>query len=145
MNSLNNLLDKARKVCSTDMAVAARLGVTRSAVSKWRKGGLITPEHVARLIEIANADPAIAASILAEQDPKGAGGRVWADVAKRLGAAAVVVLAVALPYQGARAANVQAEHGSACTLCAIFRCYMRKWRAMMDHRQGIRHASPVLA
>lgn len=108
MTTLNKLLDKAQEVCSTDMAIAARLGISRSAVSKWRKGGQITPEHLAKLIEIAKADAAMGLMILAEQDAKGAGGRVWSVGAKRLGAAAAVVLVavVALPA-------LQAHDGSA--------------------------------
>lgn len=99
MTTLNKLLDKAQEVCITDMAIAARLGISRSAVSKWRKGGQITPEHLAKLIEIARADAAIGLTILAEQDAKGAGGRVWSLGAKQLGAAAAaaIVAVVALP------------------------------------------------
>lgn len=48
MDAVNKLLDKARETCSlrSDMALAAELRVTRSAVSNWRNGRAY-PDEVA--------------------------------------------------------------------------------------------------
>ena len=49
MNTVNNLLDKAREVCPSDNVIAGKIKVSRSAVSKWRHGGKIEAPQLARL------------------------------------------------------------------------------------------------
>ena len=149
MNTLNKLLDNARQVCLSDMATAEQLGVTRSAVSKWRHGGKIEPQHLAKLIQLTQQDPALAVQVLAEQDATPAERKLWSGLWDRLSpdtstvAGVLLMLAHAAPSPAA--ATVQAERPSPCTLCAILRRRFAAWLATMGRRPGGCHASPVLA
>ncbi|HWK52872.1 MAG TPA: DUF3693 domain-containing protein [Hyphomicrobiales bacterium] len=93
MNTLNKLLDKARKMCErdSDNALAIQIGVTRATVSKWRKGGNIAPEQLARLIDLAQADPAIAVLVMQEQEAGPAEHRMWSAVWDRLSPVTTVI------------------------------------------------------
>lgn len=82
MDTLNNLLDNARNLCSpsTDAALAVKLGVSKSAVSLWRKGGQITEKHLTALIEFAKADARLAVVVLAEQATTKQERSVWGAI-----------------------------------------------------------------
>lgn len=69
MQTINRLIDAARKACDreSDMALAEKMKVARNSVSVWRKGGKITDEHLAALVELAKADPSEAIKVRAEQ------------------------------------------------------------------------------
>lgn len=100
MTKLTSLLNAAAARCEppNDSALAHAIGVSKSAVSLWRKGGKVSTQHLARLIERAQADPSIAAEVLAEMAEERPERTVWTTVARRLGAAAAVaVVVVALP------------------------------------------------
>lgn len=86
MTTLNKLLDKARKVCprDSDYSLSQELGLSRMAVSRWRHGGNISPAELAKLIAMAQADPAIAVQVMAEQDATPEERRLWAVLWDRL-------------------------------------------------------------
>lgn len=95
------LLDKARATRSipSDMALGERLGVSRQAVSNWRHGEKFPDEEtIAQLAILAGDDPAQWLVAIKAVRTEGAAGKAWAALAKRLGAAAAVLLVVALPY-----------------------------------------------
>lgn len=94
MKTLNSLLDKASEMCGSDLAAAARLKVTRSAVSKWRHGGKIAPEQLARLVELTQQDPAIAVQVLQEQEATPAERKLWGALWDRLSPATTTVVGV---------------------------------------------------
>ena len=84
VNTLNKVLDKARVLCGSDAGIARRLKVTPSAVSLWRSGGKIKPEHLAVLLDFAQQDPALAVQVMAEQDASPEERRMWGTVWDRL-------------------------------------------------------------
>ena len=94
------LLDKARSVRSipSDLALAERLGISRQAVSNWRHGDKFPDEEtIAQLALLAGDDPAQWLVAIKAVRTDGAAGKAWAALAKRLGAAAAVLLVAALP------------------------------------------------
>ncbi|HDS1138495.1 TPA: hypothetical protein QDZ75_002536 [Stenotrophomonas maltophilia] len=112
MTAKDLLLDKAREMCNpqTDMALAARVGVTRSAVSLWRKGGAIKPHHLEALAALAQTDGELVVRVMEEQAETPAQRRVWRSVLDRLSAAAaVLVLAVVAMPGAARAKAVDSQ------------------------------------
>jgi hypothetical protein len=101
MNNTNKLLDKYREACSlkTDMAVAAKLGVTRGTVSSWRhEVRHAEPESVETMAKAIGLDPdEWVLRVQAEREeavnPRRA--KVWLRCAQRLAAsAAAITLAV---------------------------------------------------
>lgn len=98
MNAKNKLLDKAKKMCSpqTDMALAERIGVTRSAVSVWRKGGKITAQHLETLAAVAGLDGQAVIEVMLEQASNAEARAVWRPVLDRLSAAVAAVAPTAL-------------------------------------------------
>jgi len=94
MSALTDLLNQAVQKCdpNNDAALAARLGVSRSAVSLWRKGEGIREKHLTQLIALVGADPEIAVMVLREQATTHAERAVWGALARRLGAAAAVAV-----------------------------------------------------
>lgn len=116
MNTLNKVLDKARETCSlpSDNALSKRLGITRSSVSVWRKGGKITDEHLEALVHLAKLDPAVMIQVREEQASTPAGRKAWAVLRDRLSAAAAVVALVVLTpaAQPAKAVENQGFTGS---------------------------------
>ena len=111
MNTLNKLLDKAAEVCGSDLATAAKLRITRSAVSKWRHGGKITPAQLAKLLELTQQDPAIAVQVMQEQDADPAEHRLWSALWDRLSPAtslvvgALLLAGLAVPYPAKATVN----------------------------------------
>lgn len=127
MRSIDLLLDKAREKCErpSDRALAEKLRVTASAVSKWRKGGVITETHASALAAIAGMDGEIVVRVMEEQAETPAQRRVWRSVLDRLSAAAaVLVLVVAAAPGVARAKSFEiksmdAGGATVCILCSV--------------------------
>lgn len=112
MRSIDLLLDKAREKCErpSDRALAEKLRVTASAVSKWRKGGVITEMHATALAAIAGMDGEIVVRVMEEQAETPAQRRVWRSVLDRLSAAAAVLVLVVCATPGvARAKSVEIQ------------------------------------
>lgn len=104
MTTLNKLLDKARELRSipSDMALSEKLGVSRSAVSLWRKGGVIGEKHLTALITLADADPASAIEVMAEQATTKQERAVWGSLQQRLGIAAMHIMSTVRQWNAAR-------------------------------------------
>lgn len=92
MQTINRLIDAARKACDrdSDMALAEKMKVARNSVSVWRKGGKITDEHLATLIELSKSDPSEAIRVRAEQASSKAEVRLWNHMLTRLASAAML-------------------------------------------------------
>ncbi|HEL4109990.1 TPA: DUF3693 domain-containing protein [Stenotrophomonas maltophilia] len=126
MRSIDLLLDKAREKCErpSDRALAEKLRVTASAVSKWRKGGVITEMHATALAALAGLDGEIVVRVMEEQAETPAQRRVWRSVLDRLSAAAAVLVLVVVAMPGvARAKSfeingMEAGNAPVCILCS---------------------------
>ncbi|MGF0666555.1 DUF3693 domain-containing protein [Stenotrophomonas maltophilia] len=127
MRSIDLLLDKAREKCErpSDRALAEKLRVTASAVSKWRKGGVITEMHATALAAIAGLDGEIVVRVMEEQAETPAQRRVWRSVLDRLSAAAAVLVLVMVAMPGvARAKSFEIKgmetgNTAVCILCSL--------------------------
>lgn len=115
MNTLNKLLDSARKICErdSDRAVAQRLKVSANSVFVWRKGGKITDTHLMALIELAQADPALAVKVREEEAGTPAERKAWGALWDRLSPVTTVIgglaLAVFLAPGAARAKPIDLQ------------------------------------
>ncbi|MCU1180438.1 DUF3693 domain-containing protein [Stenotrophomonas maltophilia] len=126
MRSIDLLLDKAREKCErpSDRALAEKMRVTASAVSKWRKGGVITETHASALAAIAGMDGEIVVRVMEEQAETPAQRRVWRSVLDRLSAAAAVLVLVVVAMPGvARAKAIEIKsldkgNAAVCILCS---------------------------
>jgi hypothetical protein len=98
MDTINKLLDKARKVCvrDSDRAIAQTLGVTAQSVSVWRKGGKITDAHLMALIDLAQADPALAVKVREEEAVSQVERKAWSALWDRLSPVTTVIGALVL-------------------------------------------------
>ncbi|ATS80436.1 DUF3693 domain-containing protein [Xanthomonas citri] len=105
MDTLNKLLDQAKQMCSrdSDNCLAQTLGLQRAAVSKWRHGGKISPEELAKVIVLAQADPGIAVLVLAEQADDATTKKLWGPLWDRLSPVTTVIGALALVAIGMHA------------------------------------------
>ncbi|MGS0509248.1 DUF3693 domain-containing protein [Xanthomonas oryzae pv. oryzicola] len=105
MNTLNKLLDAARKVCErdSDRAVAQRMKVSANSVFVWRKGGKITDTHLMALIELAQADPALAVKVRQEEAASPAERKAWSALWDRLSPVTTVIGALAVVAIGMHA------------------------------------------
>jgi hypothetical protein len=102
MKAINGLIDQAATKCSppNDSGLAARMHLSRSAVSLWRKGGAIKEKHLTALIVLADVDEVTALEVLAEQAETKPEKAVWSALLQRVGAAAALVLC-AIGFSGA--------------------------------------------
>lgn len=129
MSVVATLMDKARarRGIPTDMALGERLGRSRQVVSQWRSGDKYPDEDViVQLAELAGDDPAQWLIAIKAVRTEGPAGKVWTALAKRLGAATVVMLCAigfSVPVAGnAYAARVSGPNeplsaSSECLLC----------------------------
>lgn len=95
MAVLDALIDRARDKAKlpSDNALAIHLGLARQTVSQWRREGKYPDEEViVRLAEMAHEDPGQWLVAIKAVRADGKAGKVWAALAKRLGAAAAVVM-----------------------------------------------------
>ncbi|HDS1661888.1 TPA: hypothetical protein QEL40_000571 [Stenotrophomonas maltophilia] len=134
MRSIDLLLDKAREKCErpSDRALAEKLRVTASAVSKWRKGGVITEMHATALAAIAGLDGEIVVRVMEEQAETPAQRRVWRSVLDRLSAAAAVLVLVVVAMPGvARAKSFEIKGMEAGNAAVCILCYTQRGTAML--------------
>ncbi|MEG8146081.1 DUF3693 domain-containing protein [Xanthomonas hortorum pv. gardneri] len=98
MNTLNKLIDSARKVCErdSDRAVSQRLKVSANSVFVWRKGGKITDAHLMALIDLAQADPALAVKVREEEAGSAVERKAWSALWDRLSPVTTVIGAMVL-------------------------------------------------
>ncbi|MEC5115427.1 DUF3693 domain-containing protein [Xanthomonas oryzae] len=102
MNTQNKLIDMAVKVCNPPNAtgLAKKLGVTKAAVSMWRHGGKIKDDHLMALINVAQADPALAVLVRTEGAETADAKKAWSVVWDRLSPVTTVIGALALAAIG---------------------------------------------
>src|SRR5690606_6167371 len=100
---------KAAKKHSSDRAALAALGVSPGAAVHWKAGRNADADVIERMAnDLGENAGALIAQAMAES-AKGDAARTWARLAKQLGAAAALVLAIALPYRADAASGTQAE------------------------------------
>lgn len=94
MKAINGLIDQAATKCAppNDSGLAARMHLSRSAVSLWRKGGAIKEKHLTALIVLADVDEVTALEVLAEQAETKPEKAVWHALLQRVGATTALVL-----------------------------------------------------
>jgi transcriptional regulator with XRE-family HTH domain len=95
MTATNKLLDRYAEVCQlkTNMAIAARLGITRSAVSNWRyERSHAEPELVEKMAKACKLDAEEWVLLVqADREFIPARKQVWLRAAQRLAATAALV------------------------------------------------------
>lgn len=136
---------KAAKGHSSDRKAMAELGVSHGAAVHWKAGRNADADVIERMaIDLGENAGALIAKAMAEQ-AKGAAAKTWARLAKQLSAAAVLVVATALPLlaQATPADNLndgQARHYA--KLRALARFMRGRWLRTTGTRHG---PTPVLA
>ena len=115
MTAVNELLDnvKNRLNLASDMALAERLTVTRSLVSRWRKGETpLADERIAQICAMAKLDgPHWTAQIHAERAQSPAERAMWKSMLDRLSAVAAVLALVVFTAPGAARAKAIDSQG----------------------------------
>lgn len=122
MSHTATLLDKARAKRSipSDMALAARLGVSRSIVSEWRKGSKFPSEdHVCALAAMAGEDAGQWLVLTQADKTTGPAHRAWVDLARRFGAAAALAVVALLPTGNASAMTADLNSFKPYALCEV--------------------------
>jgi len=89
-------MDKVRaRGFDTDMAIAARLGRSRQVVSQWRSGGKFPEDDtVIELAKLAGEKAGPWLVLVQSERSSGQAGKEWAEIARKMGAAAALVLLV---------------------------------------------------
>ncbi|WP_312252384.1 DUF3693 domain-containing protein [Stenotrophomonas sp.] len=99
MQTLNKLLDMARKTCprDSDRALSQALKVTATTILGWRNGSRrITDEHLMAVIDRAQADPALAVLVRQEMAETKAEKKAWSALWDRLSPVTTVIGAMVL-------------------------------------------------
>ncbi|WP_101927656.1 MULTISPECIES: DUF3693 domain-containing protein [Luteimonas] len=116
MQTLNKLLDTARKTCDrdSDRALAQALKVTGQTVMQWRKGvNRITDEHLIKVIDMAQADPALIVLVRQEGAEAKAERKAWGALWDRLSPVTTVIgvccLAVGLSARASEAKPLEIQ------------------------------------
>jgi transcriptional regulator with XRE-family HTH domain len=115
MSAVNELLDnvKNRLNLGSDIALAERVGVTRSLISRWRKGDTpLSDERIAQICAMAKIDGATwMAMIHAERATSATERALWRLILDRVSAAAAVLVLVAVSMPSVARANPQQIQG----------------------------------
>lgn len=115
MSAVNELLDnvKNRLNLGSDIALAERVGVTRSLISRWRKGDTpLSDERIAQICAMAKIDGATwMAMIHAERATSTTERALWRLILDRVSAAAAVLVLVAVSMPSVARANSQKIQG----------------------------------
>lgn len=115
MSAVNELLDnvKNRLNLGSDIALAERVGVTRSLISRWRKGDTpLSDERIAQICAMAKIDGATwMAMIHAERATSTTERALWRLILDRVSAAAAVLVLVAVSMPSVARANPQQIQG----------------------------------
>jgi transcriptional regulator with XRE-family HTH domain len=106
---------KNRLNLGSDIALAERVGVTRSLISRWRKGDTpISDERIAQICAMAKIDGTTwMAMIHAERATSTTERALWRLILDRVSAAAAVVALVCITAPGAVKAETLAAQGFA--------------------------------
>ena len=143
---IRDLIDKARTATGANYTeIAQRLGRSKQLVSNWRSGAKVPEDDdVMALARMAGERPDSWLAIAQAARSHGAARSRWEAIAKQLGAAAVVVLAVALPYPAKATVAPKLNAGDFVHYAQWLR-RLAAWIGTMGRRLGGCHASPVLA
>lgn len=135
---------KVARGFTSDRAALQSLGVSHGAAVHWKAGRNADADVIERMArDLGENAGALVAQAMAEQT-KGEAARTWARIAKQLGAAAALVLAVALPWRVNDADGVKLNDGRDVHYAQWLR-RLAAWFATMGRRIGGFNASPVLA
>lgn len=127
MTATRILLDrwKAAKSIPSDNAAALELGITRQAVSRWRQTPTqAEPNLVARMAHDLGDDAGKwLALVESERARSDADRKVWAALARQLGAAATLAAVALLPFPGNATSRVSSTENALTgyTLCEVLR------------------------
>lgn len=136
---------KSAKGIDSNRAAMRALGLSPTANIHWKAGRNADADVIERMAtDLGENAGELIAKAMAEQ-ARGEAASTWERLAKQLGAAAVLVLAVALPWPSKAAATAQAEPASAIYIMRNWRRRMKSKFASMARRFGALHASPMLA
>lgn len=138
MDTLNTLINTARKACGrdSDAAVAEALKVSRTTLMKWRKNEHgIGNEHLAALIALAQADPALAVRVQQERATTAAERKMFGALWDRLSPVTTVIggLILALNMMPATSSAKPLEIKGLEEGNAAF-CILCYWFAWLSHR-----------
>lgn len=132
MNTLNKLLDNALLTCSlpSDAQLAARLGVSRSAVSLWRQGASIKEVHLAEVVRLAKGTVEDAVHVLQEQASTKASKDLWSHALSKLAAVAIFIapFAAGANEKAPEIKGFDASNSVVCILCSVC-SYI--WRSLL--------------
>jgi transcriptional regulator with XRE-family HTH domain len=140
MNTLNKLLDTARKMCDrdSDAALAEKLGVSRTTLMQWRRGERrITDEHLAALVAVGQADPALAVKVRQEGAETKAERALWGPLWDRLSpvtstVAGVLLLVGLVGHSAPVMALTKTAEAPAMHIMSIARTLIRRLRSLWD-------------
>lgn len=133
MSAVNELLDnvKNRLILGSDIALAERIGVTRSLISRWRKGDTpLSDERIAQICALGKVDGATwMAMIHAERATSATERALWRLILDRVSAAAAVVALVCVSVPGIAKAKPVDIQGFARSDIAYSVYYVMRWVA----------------
>lgn len=151
MSAVNELLDNAKNRLNlgSDIALAERVGVTRSLISRWRKGDTpLSDERIAQICALAKIEgPTWMAMIHAERATSATERALWRLILDRVSAAAAVVALVCVSFPGvanAKPIEINGLHASTAHILYIMyaaSCVHRE-RALHPNAPNDPHARP---
>lgn len=146
MDAKNELLDAARKVCSTDAEIARRLKASRQLVNNWRKGVPMKQERIVQLARLAHENEGYWLARIEAEQSQGETRRAWEQVVTRLSQAAClgIVLTVGFAHIDAAAHNLNdglSKHYA--QWLKVMRETLTRLKAWFRHE--LTASSPVLA
>ncbi|MEA9759803.1 DUF3693 domain-containing protein [Xanthomonas campestris pv. raphani] len=149
MRTIDKLLDNARKMCDrdSDRAIAQRMKVSANSISVWRKGGRITDEHLALLIHIAQADPALAVLVRQEAAETPEEKRLWGPLWDRLSPVTTVIggLVLAIGMMPATGRTKSLDIQQVARVDGAYSVYYVKTTSAGASAQTIAYDNPVKA
>jgi hypothetical protein len=123
MSAVEKLLDKAKDSCSPPnySALAARMGVSRQALSRWKNGTEPMPdERIAQAATMAKADSGQWLLTIHAERAEGAAAKGWESLLRRFGAAAAVAVVALMPLGNVQAGSLASLNGSSpYALCEV--------------------------
>ena len=124
---IRDLIDKARDETGSNYTeIATRLGRSKQLISNWRSGAKVPEDgDILTLARMARERPEPWLATAQAARTTGEARSRWEAIAKQLGAAAVVVLAVALPMVD----GVEAKACNIKGLQAVYYVKFRRWIA----------------
>lgn len=113
-------------------ALAERMDIAHGVLYEWKNGTKPLPDdRIRQIARIANQDPGPWLLMIKSEQDEGELGRVWAKLAKQLGATAVLIVLCAMPLQAfASTAMGYVEHFPGLSIM------LNRWRTWAATRAG---------